>query len=174
MRPFTVTSSISASREDVFDFVADLANRVSYCDHYMKDYRLARANPVGEGAAARFKLDLPFTEQWAEIQLAACDRPRRIEERGRVGRLGRTPTGAVYEFVQDPGGVTRVELTVWTEPATPVDAMIERMGARRWLRRQTKLALERLRLVFEEERERPLARATIAGYEPLKAARFGG
>ncbi len=37
----------------------------------------------------------------------------------------------------------------------------------------TKTALERLRLVFEEPPDRPLQRATIAGYEPAKAARFG-
>jgi hypothetical protein len=43
----------------------------------------------------------------------------------------------------------------------------------RWMRRQTKIALERLRRIFEEPRDAPLARATIAGYEPLKAVRFG-
>jgi hypothetical protein len=28
-------------------------------------------------------------------------------------------------------------------------------------------------MVFEQPPDKPLARATIAGYEPLKAARFG-
>lgn len=173
MRPFTITTSISAPREDVFDFINDLANRPGYCDHYMVEYRLARANSIGVGAAARFKLKTPVSPQWAEIEVTEADRPRRIAERGRVGRLGRTPTGSVYELIQDPGGVTRVELTIWTQPATPYDAFRERLRARSWLKRKAGKSMRRLRRIFEEEQERPPARATIAGYEPLKAPRFG-
>jgi uncharacterized protein YndB with AHSA1/START domain len=173
MRPLTVHASISAPREDVFDFVADLAGRPAYTDHFMLDYHLAHPRTKGRGAAARFQLDAGPVSTWAEITVAEHDRPRRIVERVRLWRAGRTPGGAVYEFVPDAGGVTRVELTVWTEPATRLDAFKESLGARRWLRRQTKSALERLRIVFEEERDGRLARAGIAGYEPLKAARFG-
>lgn len=173
MRAFTVHASISAPREEVFDFVGDLAGRVAYSDHYMRDFRLTRPKSHGVGAAARFKLDAPLSSTWCEIAIAEHDRPRRIVERGRLWRLGRTPAVAVYEFIQDVHGLTRVELTVWTEPATLVDGLKEAVGARSWLRRQTKTALERLRLVFEEQREAPLARTDIAGYEPLKAPRFG-
>jgi hypothetical protein len=173
MRAFTVHASISAPREAVFDFVGDLAARPAFSDHYLKDFRLAHPRSQGSGAAARFVLDPPLFSTYGEIVVVEYDRPRRIVERGRIFRLGRTPAGAVYEFLQDVRGLTRVELTVWTEPATRIDALKEAGGARRWLRRQTKLALQRLRLVFEEERDRPLARASIAGYEPLKAARFG-
>ena len=59
MRQVTVDTVISAPREEIFDFVADLSRRPAFADHYLKDYRLARANPVGEGAAARFLLDRP-------------------------------------------------------------------------------------------------------------------
>ena len=69
--------------------------------------------------------------------------------------------------------LTRVDMTMWSEPGTPREAFMEKLGARRWLRRQTRLALERVRTVFEESRDEPLARATVAGWEPLKAPRFG-
>jgi len=49
----------------------------------------------------------------------------------------------------------------------------ESLGARPWLKRQIKGSLRRLRKIFEEQPERPLARAGVAGYEPLKAARYG-
>lgn len=173
MRPVTVHASISAPREEVFDFVGDLAGRVAYCDHYMTDLRLTRPKSHGVGAAARFKLDAPLFSTWCEIAVAECDRPRRIVERGRIWRLGRTPAAAVYEFLPDGRRLTRVELTVWTQPATRLDALKEALGARRWIRGQTKLALERLRMVFEERPDAPLARASIGGYEPSKAARFG-
>lgn len=173
MRPFTVHASISAPREEVFDFIGDLANRPSYCDHYMQDFRLAHPKSHGQGAAARFRLEAPLVSTWCEIETAEYDRPRRIVERGRLWRLGRTRAVAVYELLADAPGLTRVELSAWTEPATRLDALKESLGGRRWMRRQTKAALERLRMIFEERPEGSLARASIAGYEPLKSARFG-
>lgn len=173
MRPFTVHASISAPREQVFDFVGDLAGRVAYCDHYMKDFRLTRPRASGVGAAARFLLEAPLVSTRAELAIAEYDPPRRIVERCRLWRRGRTPAVAVYEFIDEGAGLTRIELTVWSEPATRIDALKESLGARGWLRRRSKTALERLRLVFEERPEAPLARIEIAGYERLKAPRFG-
>jgi uncharacterized protein YndB with AHSA1/START domain len=172
MRQVTVSAHISAPREQVFDFVADLAARPAYTDHYLDEYRLARVNPYGHGAAARFLLHAPFGKEYAELEVTECDRPRRIVEAVRVGRRGRSRSLAVYDFTAEAGGVTHVELTTYSEPATPIDSL-KQMGAPRWMRRQTKTALDRLRQIFEEPSEAPLARATIAGYEPLKAPRFG-
>ena len=172
MRQTTVDAYISAPREDVFDFVADLAGRPAYTDHYLEDYRLARVNPYGMGAAASFRLDAPLSSQYGELEIVEFDRPRRIVEEARLGRLGRSRSLAVYEFIAETGGNTRVELTTYSEPANALEAF-KQSGAAWWMRRQTKIALERLRLIFEEPPERPLARATIAGYEPMKAARFG-
>ncbi|HEY1273824.1 MAG TPA: SRPBCC family protein [Thermoleophilaceae bacterium] len=172
MREVTVTAFISAPREQVFDFVTDLAARPAYCDHYMKDYRLARANPVGQGAAARFRLKGPLAKEYAELTITEVDRPRRIVEQLAVGRRGRNRFVAVYEFLQEAGGNTRVELTTYGEAATPVDR-IKQIGAAGWLRRKTKTSLARLRKIFEEPQKKPLPRATIAGYEPSKAPRFG-
>jgi uncharacterized protein YndB with AHSA1/START domain len=172
MRAVTVHTVISAPREEIFDFVCDLAGRPAYTDHYLHDYRLARVNSVGKGAAARFRLSAPFAKEYAELQIKEVDRPRRIVEELRVGRRGRNRSLAVYEFIPEGGGVTRVELTTYSEPATIVDRLKE-IGAPGWLRRQTKKSLERLRMIFEEPPKEPLKRATIAGYEPGKAARFG-
>ena len=163
---------ISAPREEVFDFVADVAGRVAWHDHYLKDFRLTRVNPVGVGAGAAFLIDAPLFPQRAEFQVVEMDRPRRIVERGRIGRWGRTTGWAEWEFAREHGS-TEVRLTAWSEPGIRWDAFKESLGARRWLKRQSRGALQRLRLVFEERPERPLARATVAGYEPLKAARFG-
>jgi uncharacterized protein YndB with AHSA1/START domain len=172
MRAVTVTTVISAPREAVFDFVCDLAGRPAYTDHYMRDYRLARVNPVGEGAAARFQLRAPFAKEYAELEIREADRPRRIVEEVRVGRRGRNRSLALYEFSPEGRGATRVELTTYSEPATWIDRLKE-IGAAGWVRRQSKKSLERLRMIFEEPPKEPLMRATIAGYEPAKAPRFG-
>jgi uncharacterized protein YndB with AHSA1/START domain len=172
VREVTVSTVISAPREQVFDFVCDLAGRPAYTDHFMRDYRLARVNPVGPGAAARFLLRGPVAKEYAELTVREVDRPRRIVEEIRVGRRGRNRSVAVYDFSNEGGGRTRVELTTFGEPATIVDR-IRQIGVAGWMRRQTKKALERLRMIFEEPPKGELKRATIAGYEPAKAARFG-
>jgi hypothetical protein len=172
VRPVTSRVTISAPREEIFDFVADVANRIAFCDNYLKDFRLTRVNSYGVGAGAAFVIDSPLFPLRAEFQVVQMDRPRLLREQGRIGRWGRTPGFAEWRFV-DGYGDTEIELTVWSEPATRLDALKEALGARRWLTRQTRMSLKRLRAIFEQERSRPLARATIAGYEPLKAARFG-
>ena len=172
MRAVRVHTTISAPREQVYDFVADLAGRPAYTDHYLDDYRLARPHSHGLGAAARFRIRAPFAKEYAELTITEADRPRRIVEEVRLGRRGRNRSVALYEFIAEQPGLTRVELTTYSEPATVLDRLKE-LGAAGWIRRQSKTALERLRLIFEEPPDRPLARATVAGYEPLKAARFG-
>src|SRR5215211_1193241 len=155
MREVTVSTIISAPREAVFDFVSDLAARPSFTDHFMGDYRLARVQPVGVGAAARFKLDLPFANEYAELTITKADRPRQIIEELRVGRRGRSRSVAVYDFTEESPNLTRVELSTYSEPATLVDRFRE-IGAAWWVRRRTKKALERLRAIFEEPRDGPL------------------
>jgi uncharacterized protein YndB with AHSA1/START domain len=172
VRQVTVSTVISAPREQVFDFVCDLAARPAYTDHFMRDYRLARANPVGLGAAARFRMQAPFAKEYAELQITEVDRPRRIVEEAAVGRRGRNRSLAIYDFSIEGPGITRVELTTFSEPATMVDRVRE-VGAAGWVRRQTAKALKRLRMIFEEPPRGELKRATIAGFEPEKAARFG-
>ncbi|MEA2377122.1 MAG: hypothetical protein QOK00_3381 [Thermoleophilaceae bacterium] len=172
VREVTVSTVISAPREEIFDFVCDLAGRPAFTDHFLRDYRLARVNPVGMGAAARFQLKAPFAKEYAELHITEVDRPRRIVEEIRVGRRGRNRSLAVYDFSSEGHGVTRVELTTFSEPATVIDRVRE-LGAAGWMRRQTAKALDRLRMIFEEPPRGELKRATIAGFEPEKAARFG-
>ena len=172
MGPVSVDTIISAPREAVFDFVGDLANHVAFTDHMMSDYRLARPKSDGLGAAARFRLDNPGPKQWAEVQFSVFERPRRIVEEGKSGRFLRNKFWTVWDFIPEGKG-TRVELTFSSEPATRWDSFKESLGGRGWVKRQNKLALARLRKVFEESRDRPLLRATIAGLEPMKLPRFG-
>ena len=61
-----------------------------------------------------------------------------------------------------------------SEPGTRWDAFKESLGGRGWMKRQNKVALARLRKVFEEPSDKPLARATVAGLEPMTLPRFGG
>ncbi len=172
MGPVTVDTVISARREDVFDFLGDIANHVAFTDHYLSEFRLARARSDGPGAAARFRLDNPGPKQWAEVQFVVFERPRRIVEEGKSGRFLRNKFWTVWELSPE-GKATRVELTFWTEPATRWDAFKEALGGRAWVKRKNRTALARLRKVFEEPPDQPLMRATVAGLEPRTLPRFG-
>src|SRR5207244_13617748 len=102
MLPVRVHTFISAPREEVFDFLADMANRPSWTDHYMKELRLENPRTHGVGAAARYRLEPPFYRQWVETEIVEADRPRRIGEATRRGRLGRAE-GEVTCELNPPG-----------------------------------------------------------------------
>ena len=136
------------------------------------DYRLARVQPVGVGAAARFKLDAPLAHEYAELHVTKADRPRQIIEEIRYGRRGRNRSVAVYDFTRE-SGERHEGRADHVERARDAWSTAQGVGAAGWMSRQTSKALNRLRMVFEEPQRVELKRATIAGYEPEKAARFG-
>jgi uncharacterized protein YndB with AHSA1/START domain len=173
MLPVEVHTFISAPREEIFDLIVDMAYRVAWTDHYASDFHLASARAIGVGAAARYRLDAPFYNQWVETQIVDAERPSRVVEQTRAGRSGRTRGEVRFELFRQGRSVTRVAMTTWSEPGTPREAVMEKLAARRWLRRQSRTALERLRTIFEERPDRPLARAGVAGWEASKAPRFG-
>jgi uncharacterized protein YndB with AHSA1/START domain len=174
MRPVTVRTHISAPREEVFDLVADMATRVAWNDHFQDEFRLTRPVTYGQGSAARWSAEAPFNHGYVENAIVEFDRPRRIFEQLRMGRNNRVPGWAEYIFEPASRGVTRVELTVWTEPKVRIDSLKESFGQRGWTKRKLSTALDRLRKIFEEPPKGPLRRASVAGYEPWTAPRFGG
>ena len=172
MREVKVSTVISASCEEAFDLIQDLSRRPAFTDHYLKDFRLARSNPRGEGAAARCLLDRALLGERAEIRIVRCERPRTVVEEGSLGRRGRSKLSSVYELTAEGDGRCRVEFTTRAEPGTAMDRLRQR-GAHRWLRRQSNKAMKRLRRLLEEPSSGPPSRVTIAGYEPHTAPRFG-
>ena len=173
MLPVEAHAFISAPREEIFDLIADLTYRPAWTDHYEAGFRLESVRTHGVGAAARYRLKAPFYKPWVETEIVEADRPSRLVEATRGGRAGRTRGEVVFELFRQGRTLTRVAMTTRSEPGTPREAVMEKLGARRWLRRQSRIALERLRTILEEGPERPLARAGVAAWEPSKAPRFG-
>jgi hypothetical protein len=161
MMPVSARISIDAPRERAFAFVSDLANRPAFTDHFIHDYRLERIPSAGVGAAARFRVEPPTTRLWMETVIEELEPPYGIHERGQGGRLDRIPIFTAWELLAGPGSVTEVSLTFWTDPSHRLDRLRERLGARRWYRRQWSRALRRLKRTLEEER--PVEVAGVAG-----------
>src|SRR5436305_3071409 len=168
MLPVEIYVHISAPREEIFDLISDLGVRIAWCDNYQSQYRLAYPKSAGEGAGARYLLGAPSWRKWEETMVVEADRPRRLVERTHGGRYGRSKGGIVWELESVGSGLTRVELSIWSDAGTPRERFKEKLGFRRWLRRGARASLERLRIIFEEHPDRPLARASVAGFEQLK------
>lgn len=173
MLPIALDTYISAPREQIFDYVADLANRIAWTDHFQAEFHLTRIRTSRPGSSARYRTDPPFiTVLYTETAITELDRPRRIVEQGGQGKLNRTRVQVVWDFTQEGPTQTRVAVELRTDPGRLLDRMGESFGARGYYRRQYATALERLRMIFEEPRDGELARASVAAYEPLKAPRY--
>jgi uncharacterized protein YndB with AHSA1/START domain len=154
---------ISAPREQVFDYLADIANHSEFTDHYLVDWHLTRIDSVGRGAGARFRVKTRGNRfSWAEVSFAEVERPHRIVEVGRTGKNNRIRTLGAWELAQGASGTTRVRFTLQTIPATLSDRLLESLGARGWTRRKTERAMRRLRAIIERNEERG-GRVTVAG-----------
>ena len=163
MDPVTASIVVGRPREQVFEYLADVANHAEFTDHFLTDWHLTRENSYGAGAGARFRLKVPLQRfNWADVSLIEVDAPHRLVEAGRAGKFNRVRTLTTYTLAPAPGGSTRVELTIESEPATLSDRIRESLGARIWFRRQETRALHRLRSILEDG-ERRGQRATIAG-----------
>jgi len=162
--PFTVSTTIAAPREQVFEYLADIANHPEFCDHYLVDWRLTREDSYGTGAGARFRVKAPMQRfSWADVSFVEVQAPFRIVERGRGGKYNRVRTLGAYTLSPGASGTTKVEFTLETDPVMLSDKLIEALGGRSWMRRQTARALRRLRTILEEDRDRGKRASLAAG-----------
>jgi uncharacterized protein YndB with AHSA1/START domain len=155
---------IGRPREEVFAYLADIANHLEFSDHYLEQFRLTRVDSFGRGAGARFKLRAPFQRfSWSDMTFSVVEPPHRIVAVGRAGKFNRIRTTAIWTLDVAPGGGTEVEYLFESEPALPTDRIVEALsGQRGWFKRKARKSLARLQAILEENEDRG-ARATVAG-----------
>ncbi len=173
MDPVVVSTVISRPREEVFEYLADMANHSEFMDHFTDAWHLTREDSYGAGAGARFKVDATMGSRfsWGDLTLAVVEPPRRLVGRGRYGKFGRTRTLMIWELAPEGPDATRIELSYETQPGILSDRINEALGGRRFWRRRLRRALDRLQAILEEGRDRG-ARATIAGGARKPASLF--
>jgi uncharacterized protein YndB with AHSA1/START domain len=160
MGPISVTRTIDAPRDRIFDFLSDLANRPAFTDHFIGDYRLERFESEGVGAAARMRIERG--DLWMESVIIEAERPYRILEQGKGGRLDRIPIMTAWELVEGPSAASsEVTVRFGTEATHPIDRMHELRRGERYFRRQWSVALSRLKDLIESGRSGE--RVSIAG-----------
>jgi uncharacterized protein YndB with AHSA1/START domain len=171
--PVTSSVTIARPRDEIFEYLADVANHAEFCDHYLVDWHLTREDSYGYGAGARFRIKAPLARfGYGDTTIVEMQSPHLIVERGRSGKFNRVLMRGVYELEPD-GGSTRVRFTFETKPKFLSDRLQEALGGRWWLRRKTNRALKRLRAILEDGRQRG-RRPTVSGgaRKPASAHRF--
>ena len=175
MDAVAVSTTVDRPREEVFEYLADVANHSEFMDHFTGDWHLTREDSYGYGAGARFKVDIhPGSRfSWGDMTFSAVERPSRIVARGRFGKYGRTRTLTIWELEPEGANSTRVRVTYETQPGILSDRINEALGGRRFWRRRLRKSLSRLARILEEGRGRG-GRTTIAGgpRKPASAFRF--
>ena len=164
MDPVTASVKIGRPREEVFAYLADIANHPEFSDHYVEQFRLTRVDSVGQGAGARFRLRTPLQRfSWSDMTFVVVEPPHRIVAVGRGGKFNRIQTTAIWTLDAGPGGGTEVEYMIESVPVFPTDRLVETLsGQRGWFKRKVRKALLRLQAILEENEDRG-ARATVAG-----------
>jgi uncharacterized protein YndB with AHSA1/START domain len=167
MRPVSAKVTIDAPRERVYDLLTDLSLRPAFTDHFFGDYRLQRVDPVGPGAAARFRM--LGSGAWLDTTIGDdSERPHLVRERGQTGPSNRVPTNTVWELAEAPDrSGSEVTVTFWTEPQNMFDKAREALGGTGLLKRGWKRALARLRDLAETG-AKP-SRVQVAGMDRLPA-----
>jgi uncharacterized protein YndB with AHSA1/START domain len=170
-----VSEVIGRPREEVFAYLADVANHSEFMDHFTSDWHLLREETHGLGAGARFKVDIRPGKRfaWGDMTFATVDAPNRLVARGRFGKYGRTRTLTTWRLEPDGQHSTRVTVSYETEPKLLSDRMNEALGQKRFWRRKLRKSLRRLARILEEDRGRG-TRTSIAGgaRKPASAYRF--
>ena len=164
MDPVHVSVMIDRPREEVFSYLADVANHAEFSDHYLTNWHLLRIDSVGTGAGARFRVGVPLQRfDWGDMTLVTVERPHRIVALGRYGKFNRIKTTAIWTLDNAPGGGTDVDYMFESEPLLPTDRIVEMLsGQRRWFKRKLRKAMKRLQSILEENEDRG-KRATVVG-----------
>jgi uncharacterized protein YndB with AHSA1/START domain len=163
MDPVTAHVVIDRPREEVFDYLVDIANHAEFTDHFLTDWRLTRIESRGRGAGARFRIDAPCDRfSWGDMTFIEVEPPYRIVAAGRQGKFNRNKTWTTWTLTPE-GHATRVEVTTETEPAFPTDRLFEAVTGRRgWTKRKVAKAMRRLQAILEEGLDRG-QRVTVGG-----------
>jgi uncharacterized protein YndB with AHSA1/START domain len=165
MQPITLSTTVGRPREDVFEYLADIANHPEFLDHLAEEWRLTRIDSYGRGAGVRFRVAAPRRRfSWADLTFVELEPPRRIVALGRGGKYNRV--GTYMEWVLEPvAGGTEVQVTFDTETSMASDRMFDPLAPRGWLKRKLDKGLGRLQEILEDDAGPPTRgrRATVGG-----------
>ena len=141
MKPVTVSIEVPQPAEQVFNYLAVLANHEAFLDHFLVDWKFSGPR-CGLGAKAEARASAPMSQDWTDFEIVEIEEPTRIVEEG-VGLKGKRRTRGTYRLRSLPVGGTEVSFELeWIEAAR-AESLIPAM-TRAFIRRPNAKALRRL------------------------------
>jgi len=164
MEPITLSTTIARPREEIFEYLADVANHPEFTDHFLVDWHLTREESYGQGAGARFRVKTRVDRfAYGDITLAQVQPPELIVATGRGGRFNRIRSRSTWRLTSEDDASTRVEFCTESEPVMSSDRLMEKLlRTHSAATRHHKRALQRLRKILEAGEQRG-TRATLSG-----------
>jgi uncharacterized membrane protein len=141
VKPVTVSATVSKPRQEVFEFLDELANREAFMKHLYVDWSFS--GPArGVGAKARARVNAPGSREWAQFELVESEGPERVVEEV-VSSGGKRHTRGSYRFEELPAGGTGISFELaWL--AVPRSERMAPPLARIFMRRSRAKALRLL------------------------------
>ncbi len=141
MKPVTVSIEVPQPAEEVFEYLAVLANHEAFLDHFLVDWKFSGPRR-GVGAKAEARASAPMSQDWTDFEIVEIEEPSRIVEEG-VGLKGKRRTRGTYRLRGLPDGGTEVSFELeWLEAAR-AESLIPAM-TRAFIRRPNAKAMRRL------------------------------
>lgn len=141
MKPVTVSIEVPQPVEEVFDYLAVLANHEAFLDHFLVDWKFSGPRR-GVGAKAEARASAPMSQDWTDFEIVEVEEPTLIVEEG-VGLKGKRRTRGTYRLRSLPDGGSEISFELeWLESAR-AESMIPAM-TRAFIRRPNAKALRRL------------------------------
>jgi uncharacterized protein YndB with AHSA1/START domain len=160
--PITAERELAAPAETVFEYLEDLAN------HARLAPRSAQVLKLEHSARAVVLLHGPLgLRRTAATEIVQTDPPTRITGRATLG--ARTAARVTWTIAATEGGSTvRLETTI--ESAGRLDALVLRLGGRRWIARRFAAALDSLAQQLASEAPQEASSATARERRAARAA----
>jgi carbon monoxide dehydrogenase subunit G len=159
--PITASRPVAVPPEAVFAYLDDLANHASLAPRSARVLSLERRPERLDRAVVSLKGPLGM-RRTASTELVRTEPPGLIAGRAQLGRS--TSASVTWTIEGAPSGSV-VSLSAAIQSAGPLDALVLRLGGRRWIARRFALALNQL----AERLESPAA-APHARFDPATGA----
>ena len=141
MKPVTVSVEVPQPPEEVFEYLAVLANHEAFLDHFLVDWKFSGPRR-GVWAKAEARASAPMSQDWTDFEIVEAEEPALIVEEG-VGLKGKRRTRGTYRLRGLSDGGTEISFELeWLEAAR-AESLIPAM-TRAFIRRPNAKAMRRL------------------------------
>jgi hypothetical protein len=141
VKSVTVSITLPQPVEEVYDYLAVLANHEGFLDHFLVDWKFS-GPASGVGAKAEARASAPMSQDWTDFEIVEAEAPRLLVEEG-VGAGGKRRTRGTYRLRGLADGGTGISFELeWLE-ASRAERLCPPL-TRAFIRRPNGKALRRL------------------------------